>query len=34
MKPFAHTWVKADERPVVGCENASDFTELARFPAA
>lgn len=31
---IAHTWVKAGERPVVGCENASDFTELARFPAA
>lgn len=28
----AHVWVRAGELGVVGCENAGDFAELARFP--
>ena len=29
---LAHAWVRAGAIDVVGCENAGDFTELARFP--
>lgn len=29
---LAHVWVRSGERDVVGCENAGDFTEMARFP--
>lgn len=29
----AHVWVTSGGTPVVGCENASDFRELARYPA-
>ena len=28
----AHAWVRATPFDVVGCENADEFTELARFP--
>lgn len=28
----AHAWVRAGERDVVGCDNASEFKELTRFP--
>lgn len=28
----AHVWVRAGEFDVVGCENHSDFTIVARFP--
>ncbi|MGZ9098244.1 MAG: lasso peptide biosynthesis B2 protein [Brevundimonas sp.] len=28
----AHVWTRAGESDVTGCENADDFTELARFP--
>ena len=29
----AHVWVTSGDVPVVGCENASEFRELARYPA-
>lgn len=29
----AHAWVRADGTDVIGCENAGDFTEIARFPS-
>jgi hypothetical protein len=28
----AHAWVRAGPFDVVGCENAGEFTEIARFP--
>lgn len=28
----AHVWVRAGDLDVVGCENAGDFAEMARFP--
>ena len=28
----AHAWVRTARHEVVGCENADDFVELARFP--
>ena len=28
----AHVWVTSGQVPVVGCENAADFRELARYP--
>lgn len=29
----AHVWVMSGDVPVVGCENAADYRELARYPA-
>lgn len=28
----AHVWVTSGDVPVVGCENAAEFRELARYP--
>jgi hypothetical protein len=28
----AHAWVRTATHEVIGCENAAEFTELARFP--
>lgn len=28
----AHVWLRAGALDVVGCENADEFTEVARFP--
>jgi hypothetical protein len=30
----AHVWVRSGSRDVIGCEIASDFAPLARFPDA
>ena len=30
----AHAWVRTSRFDVIGCENAGEFAELARFPAA
>lgn len=29
----AHAWVRTSRMDVIGCENAGEFAELARFPA-
>jgi len=29
----AHVWLRSGQLDVLGCENSSDFTELARFPS-
>ena len=28
----AHVWVRSGDKDVVGCENADEYAELARFP--
>ena len=31
---LAHVWVRAGSNDVIGCENSSEFAEVAQFPAS